>query len=348
VRELIEQAIRRGASDIHLEPAASGHELRLRVDGLLRVERAVEPALGRAMVTSLMVMAELLTYRQDVPQEGHIQFATEAIDAPLDLRLAIMPTTHGLRAAIRLPAISRAPRTLDDLQLPGHVVDQLHRFARVPMGLLLVVGPAGSGKTTKIYALLRHLMQTQPGQSVISMEDPVEADLPGVTQIQVTPFGELSYQRTLRSVLRQDPQVLMIGEIRDAATASIVVEAALTGHRVISTMHAGSPAATVARLIEMNIEPYQIASALFGVLSQRLLRRSAGDGEYAGRFPVAELARVDATWRRLILERADSDRLALALGEQRDYQPLAASARHAVAEGRTDEAEVARVLGDGL
>jgi general secretion pathway protein E len=344
VRELIGIGLARSVSDIHIEPAADDYEVRYRIDGLLQLERMVEPDLGRAMVTALMVMAELLTYRQDVPQEGRITFESDD-GPPVDLRLAIMPTTHGLRAAIRLPAIANAPQALDELQLPSNVLSQLQAFTQSAMGLLLVVGPAGSGKTTTIYALLRHLVQTQPGLSVVSLEDPVEADLPGVTQIQVTPFGELTYERALRSVLRQDPQVLVIGEIRDAATASIVVEAALTGHRVISTMHAGSPASTVARLIEMDIEPYQIASALFGVLSQRLLRRRNPQAQYEGRFPVAQLARVDTDWRRLIVDRADTDALAAGLAHQPNYQTLTAAGQQAVAEGWTDQAEVERVLG---
>ncbi len=349
-RELIAEALERRASDLHLEPTDTGHLVRYRIDGLLETHATLEPARGRAVVTCLMVMAELLTYRVDVPQEGRIRIDLPGHEAGIDLRLAIMPTTHGVRAAVRLPTMSDAPRTLDQLGMPDAVLAGLRGFAQSEMGLLLVVGPAGSGKTTTIYALLRHLMQTQPGLSIVSMEDPVEADLQGVTQIQVTPFGELTYERALRSVLRQDPQVLAIGEIRDARTASIVVEAALTGHRVISTMHAGHPASTVARLTEMDVEPYQVASALYGVVAQRLLRKTAdghgqGDDRYHGRFPVGEFARMDGHWRRLVLEHADAGALRDALAQQSDFETMRAAADRAVAEGQTDADEVARLFG---
>jgi type II secretory ATPase GspE/PulE/Tfp pilus assembly ATPase PilB-like protein len=167
-----------------------------------------------------------------------------------------------------------------------------------------------------------------------------------VTQIQVSPFGELTYEKSLRSILRQDPQVLMLGEIRDAATASLAIQAALAGHRLICTLHAATPAGAVARLFEMGMAPYQITSALFAVVSQRLLRKKAAGGEYLGRVPVAEMTVIDEPLRRAILERADAQSLRKTYQCQPGYAPLRAVAESLVVAGLTDAAEVQRVLGD--
>ncbi len=256
-----------------------------------------------------------------------------------------MPTTHGLRAAVCLPADLLQPHALDQLSLPENVLSGLHRFADADAGMLLLTGPAGSGKTTTIYALLAHIAQHKPGLSIISLEDPVERDLPGVTQIEVSPFGELTYERSLRSILRQDPQVLMLGEIRDAATASLAVQAALSGHRLISTLHAASPGGAIARLLEMGLEPYQITSALFGVVSQRLLRRSDGSGGYRGRAVVAEMVTLDEPLRRAVLRRGDADALQQTYEGQPGFVSMRQSAADPVARGVTDTLEVERILG---
>ncbi|MGB7157347.1 MAG: ATPase, T2SS/T4P/T4SS family [Tepidisphaeraceae bacterium] len=345
VTMILSQAVRRRASDVHLEPTSEGFEVRYRVDGLLETAERYDAAIGRSLVARLMVMAQLLTYRLDVPQEGRLAVPSADGKAPLDLRLAVMPTTHGLRAAVRLPADLVQPHALDELGLPGSVLSGLHRFADADAGMLLLSGPAGSGKTTTIYAMLAHIAQSRPGLSIISLEDPVERDLPGVTQIEVSPFGELTYERSLRSILRQDPQVLMLGEIRDAATASLAVQAALSGHRLISTMHAAAPAGAIARLLEMGLEPYQITSALFGVVAQRLLRRSDPSGGYRGRVPVAEMVMMDEPLRLAVLQRADADALERAYGSQAGFIPMRHGADELVKRGITDASEVLRILG---
>jgi general secretion pathway protein E len=310
-----------------------------------------------------MVLAHLLTYRLDIPQEGRLTIdvpraadcprsdfsrAERDADAPitLDLRLAVMPTAHGLRAAVRLPAELTQPRTLEDLSLPPQVAEGLRRFAASDQGMLIVTGPAGSGKTTTIYALLRHIADTSPGLSIITLEDPVERHLPGVTQIEVKPFGELTYERALRSILRQDPQVLMLGEIRDAATASLALQAALSGHRLVCTLHAGTPGGAVARLVEMGMEPYQITSSLLGVVAQRLLRRRNPSGAgYLGRTPVAEFAPLEEESRQAVLRRADAGTLDRLFSEQPGHVTLRQSAATLVVKGVTNAEEVARVLG---
>jgi general secretion pathway protein E len=346
VDSIIGEALRRHASDIHVEPTGAGYDVRLRIDGLLQTHSQVESAVGRGIVMRLMVLAQLLTYRLDIPQEGRIAHV-RGDGPPLDLRLAIMPTAIGLRAAVRMPAELMQPRTLEELGLPAGVMLGLQRFAAGDAGMLIVTGPAGSGKTTTIYAVLDHIARQSPGLSIITLEDPVERHVGGITQIEVSPHGELTYERALRSILRQDPQVLMLGEIRDAATASLAVQAALSGHRLICTLHAGTVGGAIARLFEMGIEPYQITSSLYGVVAQRLLRRRAAAGGYCGRVPVAELACIDVGLRGAILQRTDAESLQNLLGKQPGYVSMRAIAADMVKESLTDEAEVRRVLGQG-
>jgi general secretion pathway protein E len=342
---LLQTAIDRGASDVHVEPTADACEVRYRIDGMLQTVARMETDIGRAMVGRLMVLAQLLTYRLDVPQEGRFSFQPARENGTLlELRLAIMPTTHGLRAAVRLPSGLLHPGSLAGLGLPASVLAGLERFARADGGTLILTGPAGSGKTTTIYALLQHVAQTQPGLSLISLEDPVERDLPGVTQIEVKPFGEMTYERALRSILRQDPQVLMLGEIRDAATASLALQAALSGHRLICTLHASDPAGGITRLLEMGMEPYQVTSAVFGIVAQRLLRRRTDEG-YQGRVPVAEFMEMDEPLRRAVLARSDAGTLRTTYARQSNYAPMQAVADAMASQGITDLEEIQRVLG---
>jgi general secretion pathway protein E len=348
VHGLLDDAARRGASDVHVEPTAQGYEVRYRVDGLLDTVAHYDAAAGRSIVGRLMVMGQLLTYRVDVPQEGRlsVQLPATGTAGAVELRLAVMPTTHGLRAAVRMPAELIQPRSLEDLGLHAAALDGLRRFAAGDAGMLIVTGPAGSGKTTTIYALLEHIARTSPGLSIIALEDPVERDLPGVTQIEVSPFGELTYERSLRSILRQDPQVLALGEIRDAATASLALQAALSGHRLVCTLHAATPGGAVARLFEMGMEPYQITSALFGVLAQRLLRKRDPSGPgYRGRTPVAEWAVMDAALREAVLRRSDAGSLQSLIARQPGHVGIRQSAEALIESGVTDSGEVGRVLG---
>ena len=344
VDRLLGDALGRRASDIHVEPTAGGGEVRLRVDGLLETVDRCDAATARGIVNRLMVMAKLLTYRLDVPQEGRATVAMPGANRALELRVSVMPTTHGLRCAVRLPAELLQPQRLVDLGLPAGVLDCLLRFSRSESGMMIVTGPAGSGKTTTLYALLRHIAETSPGLSLIALEDPVERDLPGVTQIEVKPFGELTYERCLRSILRQDPQVLMLGEIRDAATATLAVQAALSGHRLICTLHAATGGGAVARLLEMGLEPYQVTSAVSTVISQRLLRRSTAEG-YSGRVPVAEGMVMGAELRSAILRRADAGELDAIASRQAGFTSMREAANVMARDGVTNAVEVDRVLG---
>ena len=346
VRAMLQEAVQQRASDVHLEPTANGYALRYRIDGLLHDQQTLDATAGQAWVNRLMVAAKLLTYRADVPQEGRCTFDIDAQQPALDLRVSVMPTAHGLRAVVRLPAELRQPQSLDELDLPDAVRRGLETFIHADDGMLLLTGPAGSGKSTTIYALLQAIQNESPGLSVVSLEDPVERDVPGVTQIEIAPFGELTYERALRSMLRQDPQVLALGEIRDKATASIAIEAALSGHRLISTLHAGTPAAAIARLLEMDVAPYQIAGALRGIASLRLARRLDASHHYHGRVPLGTFAAMDAPLRQAVLDGAHPDRLQDAIARQPGHASLRDSAAALLRHGMTDAAELERVLGE--
>ncbi len=343
VDALLARALERRASDIHLDPVPDGFYIRFRIDGLLQGIEHVPSAAGQAIVNRLMVMARLLTYRRDIPQEGRIRFDHPS---PMDLRLSVIPTLHGLRAVIRMPADLIAPQRLEELNLSSASNHFLRQFCQADFGMLVIIGPAGSGKTTTVYALLQHLAESRPGESIVSLEDPIERAIRGVTQIEVSPFGELNYETALKSILRQDPQILAIGEIRDGATASLAIQAALTGHRMLCTMHAGSPTGALRRLLEMGAERYQLTSSIFGFLNQRLVRRKTASG-YCGRVPVSSFMRFDAEIARKIFD-APADGRSTGSGPTAEVDvgnDLWTAGEALLATGTTDEAELRRVLG---
>lgn len=365
VEDLLREAARAHASDVHLEPTAEGVDVRFRLDGLLQTVRSLTGRRGTTAVGRVMVLAGLLTYRMDIPQEGRIGRPGDWADDLADLRVATFPTVHGQRAVIRLLYDERGLSSLPELGLPAGVAERLGELAESPGGLVLVTGPAGSGKSTTLSALLGHIVRTRPGRSIVTLEDPVERHIEGVTQVPIDAHGELTFPRALRSLLRQDPQVLMIGEIRDAETARIAVEAALTGHLLTSTMHSGSPAGALLRLLEMGVEPYQLTSSILAVANQRLVRRlcehcrrPAGDGRraeavgcdacldtgYRGRLPLAQLVEMDGSLRQAVLDRADRDRLETLIA-QRGQQTLRQAGRALVWRGWTTDQELLAVLG---
>jgi type II secretory ATPase GspE/PulE/Tfp pilus assembly ATPase PilB-like protein len=273
VDDVLAEATRNRASDIHFEPTDDALLVKFRLDGQLQVMERLPRLLAENVVARLKVLAGLLTYRTDIPQEGRLVHTVAGQHAVIDKRLSIFPTIYGQRAVVRLFFQSEELLNLASLGLPQAVHDRIEAFAAGSQGVLLLTGPAGSGKSTTLAALMRTIVLRSPGRSVVTIEDPVEIRIPGATQVQVCPQGEMTFPVALRSLLRQDPEVLMLGEIRDAETARMAVEAGLTGHLLASTMHSGTPAGALIRLLEMGIEPYQVTSSVTTVVNQRLVRR---------------------------------------------------------------------------
>jgi general secretion pathway protein E len=339
VERLLAEAAKRGASDLHLDPTEEGVEVSLRRDGVLERLEMLPSDLGPRVVGRLKALADLLAYRTDVPQEGRIA------GPPAEARVATFPTLLGERVAIRFDAPDGEPRLLAALELPPDALLGLARAIREPEGVLLLTGPAGSGKTTTLYSCLRELAAAEPRRSLFTLEDPVERRVRGVTQTQINAASGLTFARALRSLLRQDPDVILVGEIRDRETAAIALEAGLTGHLVLSTVHAGTAPQVFARLLEMGIEPFVATTAVRGVLAQRLLRRREGGG-FRGRVVAAEWLPMTAPLRKAILQRSDGEALEQAARET-GARSLRDAARALVERGITDESEVERVLGRG-
>jgi type II secretory ATPase GspE/PulE/Tfp pilus assembly ATPase PilB-like protein len=359
---ILTEAVRRGASDVHFEPTHRAIEVRFRLDGVLQPAATLGRELAPNLVARLKVMAELLTYRVDVPQEGSIRQALSRHGT--DMRVSTFPTIHGEKVVVRLFDASGQALDLEQLGLAPDLLQAVTALLRERGGAVLLTGPSGSGKTTTIYACLRYLARTEKGgRHIVTIEDPVEQVIEGISQSQARPGTEFDFARGLRSLLRQDPEVIMIGEVRDRDTAEIAVQAALTGHLVFSTLHAGSACGVVGRFLDMGVEPYLLTSSLKGILNQRLVRRlcpecrppdgpagqaagcpaCAGTG-YRGRVLLAELLLVDDSLRQAILARADSATLET-VANRAGRQTIWAAAQQAVAAGLTTPQEIERVLG---
>ena len=344
VNALVQDAIKLGASDLHVEPWEEGIAVRARVNGVL-VEVATLPSELMDKISSrFKVMANLVTYQAGLPQDG-----TAAGGAELDhvqLRVSIFPTTRGEKIVVRLFDPRDRHFDLTALELEDSTLRGLMKVLNRTSGLLLFTGPTGSGKTSTMYSSLYHIMQRGgTSVSISTVEDPVEFNLPRVSQTQINPAQEFTYALALRSIMRQDPEVIMVGEIRDPETAAIAVQAGLTGHLVISTIHSGVSAGAFTRLINMEIEPFMLASSILGVVGLRLMRRNCPDCSqpyepeasllkvvpesfipeaqfrkghgcdrcsgtgYAGRLPASELLVVDEPFREAVLKKMSTTAL---------------------------------------
>jgi general secretion pathway protein E len=268
VNHLIAEAARRQASDIHIEPYPASLAVRLRIDGILIDIPPPPVRLASAVVSRIKILARLNIAERRLPQDGRIRHIVES--QALDLRVSTLPTVHGESVVIRLLPVNAGIRDLAAIGLPTPLQSVLHHLADAPHGLILVTGPTGSGKTTTVYATLQLI--NKPERKVLTVEDPVEYQMERVSQVQVRPVIDLTYARILRSMLRQDPDVIMIGEMRDSETATIAIHAALTGHLVLSTLHTNDAPSAITRLIDMNIEPFLLASTVRTVIAQRLVR----------------------------------------------------------------------------
>ena len=340
INALLTQALRDGASDIHIERFETRSVVRLRVDGTLR--DLIEPAraLHNAIVSRVKIMAQLDIAEKRLPQDGRITLRVAG--KPVDVRVSTIPTGHGERVVLRLLDKQAGRLDLTRLGMDDATLAVIDRLIRKPHGIVLVTGPTGSGKTTTLYAALSRLDAT--ALNIMTVEDPIEYDLDGISQTQVNARIEMSFARALRTILRQDPDVVMIGEIRDLETAQIAVQASLTGHLVFATLHTNDAVSAVTRLVDMGVEPFLLASSLIGVGAQRLVRRlclecrqpfaadaaqlralglaptdgtlycaqgcdACGGSGYRGRTGIYELLTIDDDLRRLIHDRASEQTL---------------------------------------
>lgn len=344
LEQLVQQAERAGASDIHLQMRGKAAEVAFRLDGVITPGNELPAEIAERVFGRIKFLARLKTYQETLPQEGRM--AKEELKSQNDVRVATYPTVTGEKIVLRLFSCATT-RTLEEIEFPDAARKELEKFLRQTTGLLLFTGPAGSGKTTTIYASLRHLAEAG-GRHIITVEDPVEQIVPGTMQTEVNEAAGLDFARAARHLLRQDPQVLILGEIRDEATAQLAVRAGLTGHLVISTLHAGSCRGVFERLLAMCPDFSAAASAVELVLNQRLIRRlcAACDGAgcdaclqtgYCGRVPLVEWLRVDDKMREQI-RRHELSSLAPA-------QTLEVAARALVNAGVTNQGEFKRVFG---
>ena len=341
---LARRAEQAGASDLHLHMRGDKAEVSFRLDGVMTAVGELPAGLAERVVGRFKFLARLKTYQDSLPQDGRID--RKDIGTQHDVRVATYPTVTGEKIVLRLFS-SKVVMRLDDLELPEAGQAQLELFLGRTSGLMLLTGPAGSGKTTTIYSCLHHLVQTG-GRQVITVEDPVEQVIPGIMQTEVNEARGLDFAKAARHLLRQDPQVLVIGEIRDEETARLAVRAALTGHLIIATLHAGSCQGVFERLAVLCPDRSAVATSVELVVNQRLLRRLCGDcagagcvrclnSGYRGRLPLMEWLRVEETVRRQIaIQQLDGLRAKPAL---RDH------ARKLLDAGLTDARELSRVLG---
>ncbi len=269
VRTMLDEAVRMGSSDIHIEPMEKSVRVRYRIDGVLQQVMEYNTNVLSAMVARIKIISGLDISEKRKPQDGRI---TQIVDGEeFDVRVSILPTVYGEKTVMRLTKKKGLTRDKKYLGLYPEDERRLDSITHNPHGIILITGPTGSGKSTTCYTVLNEL--NKESVNIITVEDPVEANVPGVNQVQVNVKAELTFASALRSILRQDPDIIMIGEIRDGETAAIAVQASITGHLVISTLHTNSTSASITRLIDMGVEPYLIGDAVVGIIAQRLVRR---------------------------------------------------------------------------
>lgn len=375
VNEVIERSIDDRASDIHIEPGETRFRVRIRVDGFLRDLMSEDMYSHPAVAARVKVMASLDIAEKRAPQDGRIEYREKG--HYVDLRVSTLPTVFGEKIVLRIFDRAKTLPKLTDLGFAPEILKQYQAVAARPHGMLLVTGPTGSGKTSTLMSTLSYLNHTE--KNIVTIEDPVEYQLAGINHVAVNPKAGLTFADGLRSILRQDPNIIMIGEIRDGETADIAVRAALTGHLVLSTLHTNDAAGALTRLVDMGVEPYLTASSVLGVLAQRLVRRlcpscreavqvdaegyrqygcdiegdlavvyrptgcaKCGGSGYSGRFPIFEFLRITPAIQELVISRASAAAIR-AQAQQDGMRFLITSGFEAALRGETSQEEVFRV-----
>ncbi|MGF6272096.1 general secretion pathway protein E [Massilia sp. UYP11] len=360
INALLTQSLREGASDIHIEPFEQTSVVRFRIDGALRDIVRPKKAIHASLISRIKIMSQLDIAEKRLPQDGRITLRVGG--KPVDVRVSTLPTGHGERAVLRLLDKEAGRLDLSHLGMAEDMLPQFDRLINQPHGIVLVTGPTGSGKTTTLYAALSRLNASTT--NIMTVEDPIEYDLNGVGQTQVNARIDMTFAKALRAILRQDPDVIMIGEIRDLETAQIAVQASLTGHLVLATLHTNDAASAVTRLLDMGIEPFLLSSSLLGVMAQRLVRKlcsqcktfdgsawhavgceRCGHTGYHGRVGVYELLETTEKIRAQIHNRASEAEIReTALGT--GMKTMRDDGERWLADGTTTRAELVRVTKD--
>jgi general secretion pathway protein E len=357
INALLTQSLREGASDIHIEPFEQTSVVRFRIDGALRDVVRPRKAIHASLISRIKIMSQLDIAEKRLPQDGRITLRVGG--KPVDVRVSTLPTGHGERAVLRLLDKEAGRLDLSHLGMSPDLLPQFDKMINQPHGIVLVTGPTGSGKTTTLYAALSRLNASTT--NIMTVEDPIEYDLVGIGQTQVNARIDMTFGKALRAILRQDPDVIMIGEIRDLETAQIAVQASLTGHLVLATLHTNDAASAVTRLLDMGIEPFLLSSSLLGVMAQRLVRKlcphckrsdgthwhavgcdRCGHTGYHGRVGVYELLETNEKIRAQIHNRASEAEIrdtAMAVG----MQTMREDGERWVRDGVTTQAELLRV-----
>ena len=357
INALLTQALREGASDIHIEPFEQISIVRFRIDGRLRDIVRPKKAIHAALISRVKIMSQLDIAEKRLPQDGRITLRVGG--KPVDVRVSTLPTGHGERAVLRLLDKEGSRLDLQQLGMSQNTQAQFDHLIGQPHGIVLVTGPTGSGKTTTLYAALTRLNAVTT--NILTVEDPIEYELPGVGQTQVNARIDMSFAKALRAILRQDPDVIMIGEIRDLETAQIAVQASLTGHLVLATLHTNDAVAAVTRLLDMGIEPFLLSSSLLGVAAQRLVRKlcsycrqfdgqhwhdvgcdKCGNTGYHGRVGIYELLLTTDAIREQIHNRV-SEADIRASAQRNGMRSMREDGERWLQDGTTTEAELLRV-----
>jgi general secretion pathway protein E len=377
VNLIFAQATRDGASDIHVEPYERSVKVRYRIDGMLRDMLSPPKRMQAALVSRIKILAEMNIAERRLPQDGRIKLTIAG--RQIDVRVSIVPTVFGERAVMRILDKTTALMGLEELGMGNDILTKWRRVISQPYGIILVTGPTGSGKSTSLYATLQEIYS--PTTNILTIEDPVEYQVSGIGQIQVRANIGLTFANGLRSIVRQDPDIIMVGEIRDHETAEIAIHAALTGHLVFSTLHTNDAPGAVTRLLDMGVEPYLAASSLIGVIAQRLVRRNCpncaapfdfgedalksigvtqadlpkarfmkgkgcdkcGGSGFKGRQGVYELLLVDEQVRHMTVERVSASVIRDHAIKNQQMRTLLGDGREAVLQGKTTPQEVLRV-----